>query len=101
MSWKGEYDVFDANTSYKDKMNTLAVINEIIKEVLNTNNISIEVSDDTKLIQDCALDSLMAIEILVSVEERLNIVINDDELDIALLETPKTLLEYVERKLSE
>ena len=46
------------------------------------------------------IDSIIAIEILINVEETFGIDIDDDELSLELLDTPTVLSEYIERKLT-
>ena len=80
-------------------MNTLEMIKNIIGEVLEANEIHAQITDDIKLVEELSVDSIVAIEILVSVEERFKIIIDDEDLDISLIETPRKLFEYVENKL--
>ncbi|OJU09429.1 MAG: hypothetical protein BGN88_09870 [Clostridiales bacterium 43-6] len=75
------------------------VINQIQK-VLEKNQMKGTIEEETKLFQAFTIDSLIAIEILVSMEEIFNIVIEDDDLSLELLETPKTLINYIDNKLN-
>lgn len=76
-------------------------IEGIVENVLRKNNIEIKVTKDVALLEECGLDSIMAIEILVEIEKKFNIVIDDEDLDLALLKNIKTLTEYVQNKINQ
>lgn len=68
---------------------------EQITKVLKKNGIEGEISESTELLRTYSIDSLIAIEILVSMEEIFNIEIKDEDLSFDLLETPKVLIDYI------
>lgn len=81
-------------------MDTLSKVVEVIEKVLeDNNNISVKLAEDTKLIEDYAIDSITVIEILVMVENKFDISIDDVDLSLSLVDTPKSLSDYVDNKL--
>lgn len=80
--------------------NSQKIINQI-KKVLLKNGMEGNIEEETKLMEEFTIDSLIAIEILVSMEELFNVVISDDDLSLELLETPRTLVDYVEKRVNE
>ncbi|WP_337399691.1 acyl carrier protein [Congzhengia sp.] len=81
-------------------MNTLEKLIEKIEQILSEHGIYVKIKQDSKLIQEYPIDSIIAIEILINVEETFGIDIDDDELSLELLDTPTVLSEYIERKLT-
>lgn len=80
-----------------DEKNFLTVIADILKQVLKRENVE-ELRMDSNLIEECGLDSLSAIEILVHIELMFEIEVDDDDLNVELVQTPKSLWEYIKRK---
>lgn len=81
-------------------MNTLEKLIEKIEQILSEHGIYVKIKQDSKLIPEYPIDSIIAIEILINVEETFGIDIDDDELSLELLDTPTVLSEYIERKLT-
>lgn len=82
----------------------MSVLEKIINQIeliLKENEMEGEVSDNTSLLNDFAIDSVVAIEILVSMEELFDITIDDEDLSLELLDTPITLCKYIERQLKK
>ena len=82
-------------------MTTIEKTVNIIKNVLTENKIKCDVINTTDLMHSNMIDSIVAIEILVCIEETFDIVIADEELSLELLKTPLFLSEFIDRKLSE
>lgn len=80
-------------------MNTLEMVIFKIEKILAENEIEGKIHKDTALMSDFAIDSVIAIEILVSMEETFGITINDDDLSLELLESPLVLSKYIEELL--
>ena len=80
-------------------MNTLEMVISKIEKILAENEIEGKINKDTALMSDFAIDSVIAIEILVSMEETFGITINDDDLSLELLENPLVLSKYIEELL--
>lgn len=78
-------------------MNVLERVKNIIGEILKVESIV----EKTNLIEEYSIDSLQAIEILVMIENEFEISIDDEDLNMRLLESPKVLCEYVEKKLGQ
>ena len=74
-------------------MNTLEKLIEKIEQILSEHGIYVKIKQDSKLIQEYPIDSIIAIEILINVEETFGIDIDDDELSLELLDTPTVLSE--------
>lgn len=69
---------------------------EVIKEVVKLDT-GLEIPTDN-LFDSLEMDSLMAIELLVSVEQRFEIEIDDEDLNMDLLESLDSLLDYIVKK---
>ena len=69
---------------------------DVIKEVVKLDT-EAEVPADN-LFESLAMDSLMAIELLVSVEQRFEIEIDDEDLNVDLLKSLDNLLNYIIKK---
>lgn len=73
-------------------------IKEILQQVINVEGVrDWEKTED--LLKDKGLNSLEAIHILVAVEDRFDIEIDDDDLNLELVKTIENIADYVERKL--
>lgn len=82
-------------------MNTLEMVISQIEKILAENEIEGKIYKDTALMSDFAIDSVIAIEILVSMEEIFGITINDDDLSLELLESPLVLSKYIEELINK
>lgn len=55
-----------------------------------------ELTEDTRLFEDLALDSTSVIELLMGLEDTLDIEIDADELEPEVFQTVRSLTDYVE-----
>lgn len=72
---------------------------KIIEEVLKDNGINVSLSEDFGLIKELSIDSVIAIEILVAIENEFDITIDDADLSLGLLETPRVICDYINKKI--
>lgn len=72
----------------------LEKLESILKRVLKKDDPK-RLSMDTNLMEEWDLDSLSAMEILVHIEMKFDIEVDDDDLSMKLLETPENLWNYI------
>lgn len=76
-------------------------IREIIIEMLKSEGeTEQEITDDTQFIEELAFDSIRFITLIVKVEEKFDITLEEDALLFDTNSTVKSLCGYVERALS-
>ncbi|MER5439009.1 phosphopantetheine-binding protein [Streptomyces sp. NPDC002790] len=78
-------------------MNRTQIIEHIqvaLSEVLNKE--VTELSEDTRLFEDLALDSTSVIELLMALEDTVGLEIDPDELDPEVFKTVRSLADYVD-----
>lgn len=76
-------------------------IREIIIEMLKSEGeTEKEITDDTQFIEELAFDSIRFITLIVKVEEKFDITLEEDALLFDTNSTVKSLCGYVERALS-
>ncbi len=78
-------------------MSTALQVKEIVKNVLQ---IDYAIDGDTALLGAVPeFDSMAVVTVLTSLEEQFGIIINDDEVDVAIFETVDSLVDFVEGKV--
>jgi acyl carrier protein len=80
-------------------MKNMEKVIKIIEEVLKDNGINVSLSEDFGLIKELSIDSVIAIEILVAIENEFDITIDDADLSLGLLETPRVICDYINKKI--
>ena len=57
-----------------------------------------EIGDDDNLMTDHGIDSLQVLEIVVGLEEEYDVSLEDDEFDIEVFQTTRSIADYVRAK---
>jgi len=74
---------------------------EILDEILSLNGRAMGFTLDTPLLGAIPeLDSMAVVSLITTLEERLGLIVNDDEIDGATFATVGTLVEFVTSKLA-
>lgn len=60
-----------------------------------------QIRDDTEIMEELGVDSVSVFEIVVGLEESFGINFGDDEFKIETFRTPKSIADYVRRKMSQ
>lgn len=76
-------------------------IKEIMVERLFLKMQADEISDDALLMEELGVDSVSVFEIVVGLEEVYGITFEDDEFQIETFRTPKSIADYVRKKMEE
>jgi acyl carrier protein len=79
----------------------LTQLKELILEVTQMKISPAEIADNANLFNDCGLDSTSVVDLVVGIEEKFDIGIDDDELDIKLFQDLSVLAAFVEDKQIE
>ena len=82
-----------------EKGEIVAGIKDILKDALKGTVDIGEINEKTNLLEEIRLDSIQAMEILLRVEEKFGIMIDDDDLNKALFSSLSALGDYVMKKL--
>jgi acyl carrier protein len=78
----------------------LDAVREVVASTIGIEERAATLAADTPLLGSIPeLDSLGAVEVLVALEERFGIVVEDDEVDAEIFATLGALTAFVERKL--
>jgi len=75
---------------------TLIALKQIIANITKVP----EVRDDANLFDDCGLDSMSVLDLVLAVEERFGITISADELQSELFQRVTNLAQFVDSKLA-
>ena len=75
---------------------TLVALKQIVTQITHTP----EVRDDANLFEDCGLDSMSVLDLVLAVEERFGITISADELQSELFQRLTSLVQFVDTKLT-
>lgn len=75
---------------------TINTVKEVISGYVNVH--SDEIKDDDNLLDDLGLDSLDSIELVLQIEEKLGVELNDDDLEN--VKTVQALSDTLDRKLA-
>ena len=79
-------------------MNTISEVIAILDEVLSLNGRTSTFGRDTHLLGALPeLDSMAVVAVITSLEDRLGIVVDDDDIDGSTFATVGTLADYVDR----
>jgi acyl carrier protein len=79
----------------------LRQLKELILEVTQMKLNPDEISDNANLFNDCGLDSTSVVDLIVTIEQKFDISIDEDELDIKLFQNLSVLAAFVEDKKME
>jgi acyl carrier protein len=74
-------------------------LKELILEVTQMKIKPEEIADNANLFTDCGLDSTSVVDLIVSIEQKFDISIDEDELDIKLFQSLAVLATFVEEKI--
>jgi len=56
-----------------------------------------DITEDTSIIEDLGADSLDIVELLMTIEDKFNIIVPDE--DVPQLKTVKAVAEYIEKRI--
>src|SRR5258708_23023522 len=79
----------------------LRTLKELILEVTQMKIGVDEIADSANLFNDCGLDSTSVVDLIVGIEQKFDIGIDDDELDIKLFQDLSLLASFIEDKKIE
>ncbi len=79
----------------------LRPLKELILEVTQMKIGVDEIADSANLFNDCGLDSTSVVDLIVGIEQKFDIGIDDDELDIKLFQDLSLLASFIEDKKIE
>ena len=74
---------------------------EKVNEILKEKSFCDEITSELKLREDLGLDSLNMVELMVELEDKFNIEIEDSDLDPAALQTVSQIYDLVEKYTEE
>lgn len=69
----------------------------IFGEVLGREITNDEMSDGENLVGKFSIDSLMGLQLIIKIEQEFEVIIEDDELAIALVDSGSKLQQYIEK----
>jgi acyl carrier protein len=75
---------------------TLTALKQVVTNITKVT----EVRDDANLFDDCGLDSMSVLDLVLAIEERFGITISADELQSELFQRVSNLAQFVESKLA-
>jgi acyl carrier protein len=75
---------------------TLTALKQMVSDITKV----AEVRDDGNLFEDCGLDSMSVLDLVLAIEEKFGISISADELQTELFQRVSNLAEFVDSKLS-
>lgn len=75
---------------------TLTALKQIVARITKI----AEVRDDANLFEDCGLDSMSVLDLVLAIEEKFNITILADELQTELFQNISNLAQFVDSKRS-
>ncbi len=76
-------------------------LKELIVEIVESEYSVDKINDKTILTTELGYDSIKIIELIVGIEEKFDIVIEDEDLDISRLTVFGSLMEMLQRKIKE
>jgi acyl carrier protein len=76
---------------------TLAEIKEIVVVVTHAKISPVEISDTANLFDNCGLDSSSIVDLVLALEEKYNVIIAVDQLEVSLFQNLSSLADYVEK----
>jgi acyl carrier protein len=82
-----------------EKREIITTIKDILRDSLKDTVAVEDIRDNTNLIEEIRLDSIQAMEILLQVEEKFDIMIDDEDLNKQLFSSMSSLSDYVMKKL--
>ena len=75
------------------------IVKELMVERLFLKIAPEQIADETEIMEELGVDSVSVFEIVVGLEESFGISFGDDEFKIETFRTPKSIADYVRRKL--
>ena len=85
-----------------EKANYYSKLEEIVGVVVNEEypELSVTVSESTKLLEEYPIDSIFGLHILSLIEEEFGIIIDDEDLSLDLLSDMEQLRVYIETRMN-
>ena len=77
---------------------TLRGLKELILEITQLKMSPDQIGDTANLFNDCGIDSTSVVDLVVGLEEKFGVTVEDDELDVSLFENISTLAAFIEAK---
>lgn len=74
---------------------------EKVNEILKKKSFCDEITSELKLREDLGLDSLNMVELMVAIEDKFNIEIEESDLDPAALQTVSQIYDLIEKYTEE
>lgn len=91
----------NTQTAVSPSQEVLTELKELILEVTQMKISPEDISDNANLFNDCGLDSTSVVDLIVGIEQKFDIGIDDDELDVKLFQNLSVLAGFVEEKRLE
>jgi acyl carrier protein len=88
-----------AQQAVSPSQEVLSQLKELILEVTQMKISPAEISDTANLFNDCGLDSTSVVDLIVGIEQKFDIGVDDDELDVKLFQNLSVLAAFVEEKM--
>jgi acyl carrier protein len=82
-----------------EKREIVEGVKDILKDSLRDTIDIGEINDDTNLLEEIHLDSIQAMEILLRIEEKFDIIIEDEDLNKKLFSSLSSLGDYISNKI--
>lgn len=80
---------------------TIEALKKLVVEVTQANIDPSNIRDSANLFNDCGLDSTSVIELVVSIEERFGVSIDEDELTVTVFQDLSKLCSLIEAKIQD
>jgi len=77
----------------------LDTLKELVIEITQLKTPAAEIPDTANLFNDCGVDSTSLLDLVLAIEERFNITIDERELDIQLFQDLSVLAAFVQSKV--
>jgi acyl carrier protein len=75
---------------------TLTELKEIVIEVTKAKISPTDISDAANLFDDCGLDSSSVVDLVLALEEKYNITMSEDQLEVELFQNASNLADFIE-----
>jgi acyl carrier protein len=75
---------------------TISVLKQIVVDITRV----ADVGDNANLFEDCGLDSMSVLDLVLAIEEKFGITITPDELDSELFQRVSNLVRFIDSKRS-
>ena len=77
------------------------VLKEMLVEATKTKLKVADIKDDADVFRDCGADSTSIVDLVIAIENRFNITILEEELEIRLFEKLSNLASFIEARVTE